>query len=120
MANRNSNDGTPTPNSGSAGSVVRSTGCAEKKIQAKLSVCNLMSHIRLWSVVILGLSADLLSKSWALRNLGNPEREIPQPLDIIEGYIRFITVFNRGAVGGMASGKTTLLIVVSIVAVLFL
>jgi len=120
MSNHNHNDGCSLPKSESAVIGQKSDKCEKDKVRDSLAVCNLMSHIRLWPITIIGLLADLLSKSWALERLGHPGVDIPQPLDIIDGYVRFITVFNRGAVGGVAAGKTTFLLVVSVVAVIFL
>lgn len=82
------------------------------------SLYNLKAHIRLWLTAALGLFADLASKSWILSYLGNPEEQ--KSIVIIDGYFRFVTVFNRGAVAGVASGKTTFLIVISAFAVVFL
>jgi len=81
---------------------------------------NFKAHLCLWIVTVLGVAADLLSKSWAVERLGNPEKGNLQHIDIIEGYVRFITVFNPGAVGGAAAGKTTLLVGASVVAIIML
>ena len=81
---------------------------------------NFKAHLCLWTVTVLGTGADLLSKSWAIERLGNPEKGNLQHIDIIEGYVRFITVFNPGAVGGAAAGKTTLLVGASVVAIIML
>jgi len=81
---------------------------------------NFKAHLCLWLITVLGAGADLLSKSWAIERLGSPEQGNLQHIDIIEGYVRFITVFNTGAVGGAAAGKTTLLIGASVVAIIML
>ena len=91
-----------------------------KIIPFEYSYRNLKAHLCLWIVTVLGVGADLLSKSWVIERLGKPGQETPQHIDIIEGYVRFITVFNDGAVGGAAAGKTTLLIVASVVAIIML
>jgi signal peptidase II len=85
---------------------------------AAKAIYNLSSHVRLWSVAILGLTADIASKTWAVNTLGWPEK--PQPIVIIQDYLRFFIAFNDGAVAGVASGKTLLLIAVSIAALVFL
>jgi len=85
---------------------------------AAKAIYNLSSHVRLWSVAILGLVADLAGKTWAVNTLGSPEK--PLPIVIIQGYIRFFIAFNDGAVAGVASGKTPLLIAVTIAALFFL
>jgi len=91
-----------------------------QKAPAKYAYRSLNAHLRLWLTMAAGLAADLLSKTWAVEHLGNPQQVYPQPLTIIDGYVRFITVFNTGAVAGMAAGKTTLLLIASVVAIIFL
>jgi len=85
---------------------------------ASKAIYSLPSHLRLWSVAILGLVADLASKTWAVNSLGLPEN--PQPVVIIQDYLRFFLAFNDGAVAGVASGKTPLLITVTLAALVFL
>ncbi len=81
---------------------------------------NFKAHLCLWIVTVIGVGADLLSKSWAVARLGNPEEGNPQQIDIIQGYVRFVTVCNPAAVGGAAAGKTTLLVGASVVAIIML
>ncbi|MCK4627647.1 MAG: signal peptidase II [Sedimentisphaerales bacterium] len=93
---------------------------SNKTIPFGYSYRNLKAHLCLWLITMLGVAADLLSKSWAVERLGNPEKVDPQHIDIIEGYVRFIIVFNPGAVGGVGAGKTALLVGASVVAIIML
>ena len=85
------------------------------------------AHLCLWLTAAVGLAADLISKQWAVSTIGNPDQidffdpaTMLKPIVIIENYLRFNTVHNTGAVAGMAAGKTTLLVVASVAAVVFL
>ena len=81
------------------------------------------AHFRLWIVAGLGLAADLSTKSWALRTIGNPAQvnhyEL-YPIEIIEGCVRLITVLNPGASWGIAAGKTSWLLAGSAIALVFM
>lgn len=81
---------------------------------------NLNAHLRLWICAVAGFAADQLSKHWAITRLGTPEDGQPEPFTVIEGYVRFYTVFNPGAVWGSFAGNKLLLIGISAVAVVFL
>ena len=84
---------------------------------------NPKAHCRLWLIAGFGLLADLLTKSWALRVIGNPDVENYSnlnPIDIIDGYVRFITVLNPGASWGIGAGKTALLLSGSAIALVFM
>jgi signal peptidase II len=85
---------------------------------ATKAIYSIPAHLRLWSVAIIGLAADLASKTWAINSLGCPQN--PHPVVIIQDYVRFFIAFNDGAVAGVASGKTPLLIAVTIAALFFL
>jgi len=79
------------------------------------------SHLFLWIPMMAGLAADLYTKNWALRTIGNPEHDMMcKPISLIDGYLQFITVFNRGAVAGVAQGKTAFLLIMSAAALVFL
>ena len=84
---------------------------------------NPQAHCRLWLIAGFGLLADLLTKSWALRVIGNPAEmnysEL-KPIEIIDGYVRLITVLNPGASWGIASGRTSLLLIGSAIAMVFM
>ncbi len=80
----------------------------------------LKAHLRFWLIAIAGLTADLASKHWALTKLGNPQNSEPQPLVLIEDYLRFITVFNPGAVWGLFAGNKLFLVGISTFAIVVL
>ncbi|MBN1765617.1 MAG: signal peptidase II [Sedimentisphaerales bacterium] len=81
---------------------------------------SLKAHLVFWLVCVVGVVLDLASKNWAVNTLGNPEQAQPKPFIILDGWLRFITVFNTGAVGGFAAGKTTFLLVITLLALIFL
>ena len=84
------------------------------------------AHLFLWLTAALGLSADIASKQWAIKTIGIPPDTLNgnavalKPIVIIENYLTFSTVHNTGAVAGFAAGKTTFLILISSVALIFL
>lgn len=84
---------------------------------------NRNAHLRLWLIASTGLAADLWTKCWALKTIGNPA-EIRsydlKPINLIDGTLRLITVLNPGASWGIAAGQTTLLLAGSAVALIFM
>lgn len=72
------------------------------------------AHLCLWLTAIVGFAADLGSKWWILKKLGDPSQG--GQIVIIDDYLRFITAFNSGAAFGVAAGKTGFLIVASVLA----
>ncbi len=79
------------------------------------------AHLRLWLVAGLGLAADLASKTWILKTLGNMESGyLRDPIVIIPDYLRLVSVFNPGAIWSMAAGKTVFLISASVLGLVFL
>ena len=78
----------------------------------------LRSHLILWIVFVIGFAVDFLTKKWVLRELGVPGQD--KPVVIIEDWFRFSTVFNPGAVWGSFGHKTSFLLLVSFVAVVFI
>ncbi|MBN2375210.1 MAG: signal peptidase II [Sedimentisphaerales bacterium] len=83
-----------------------------------LGLRSVKAHLRLWLMVVLGFGADLASKIWVIQALGEPQDE--KKIVIIEGYVNLICAYNTGAVAGFASGKTALLLTVSVMALVFL
>ncbi len=72
------------------------------------------AHLRLWTLVVLGLIADLWSKSWAFSELApNKAREF------IPGLLEFNLSLNSGALFGMGSGLVWLFIGASLIALVF-
>ena len=81
---------------------------------------NPRAQLIFWLTALLGLAGDLATKRWAWAALGKPEENVLRPKVIIDGYLRFITVHNNGAVAGIGAGHSTLLICVSLAAMVFL
>lgn len=71
------------------------------------------AHLIFWPIVILGVIADLWSKNAVFEWL----KALPNGRHVfIDGYFKFIMAHNYGAAWSIASGKTTLLVTVSVVA----
>ena len=73
------------------------------------------AHLIFWPVFIIGLAADLWSKSAAFNWLSSLA---PQRYNIIDGFFQLVLVENRGAAWGIAANKTMSLVVISIVALI--
>lgn len=76
------------------------------------------SHLVFWVVTLVGFLLDYVTKRLVMERLGGPEEL--NYYEIIPGWFRFATALNDGAIAGMASGKTSLLIAASIIAMVFL
>ena len=74
------------------------------------------SHLLFWPVFLLGLAADLWTKSLVFNWLTS--RGGQQRYSIVDGFFQFVLVENRGAAWGIASDRTIPLIVISVVAVI--
>ena len=73
------------------------------------------AHLLFWPVFLIGLAADLWTKSVVFDWLAP---HAPQRYSVIDGFFEFVLVENRGAAWGVASGRTIPLIIVSIIAIL--
>lgn len=73
---------------------------------------SLGAHLRIWVVMAVGLFVDLWSKDWAFRTLNGTRELIPNVLS-------FHKSLNSGALMGIGKGMTSLFIVASILALLF-
>jgi len=106
------------------------------------------SNLRIWLIAVIGLAADLASKcwavvmlgtwstgeggvwmkgeriggvySWAIERFGQTNQGHPEGITVIQDYFMYHLGFNSGASWGLASGKTTLLLLGSGVALLFM
>ena len=79
------------------------------------------AHLRVWFIAGMGFLADLLSKTWILKTLGDMESGyLREPIVIISDYLRLVTVLNPGAIWGVAAGKTIFLISASLLGLVFL
>ena len=94
---------------------------------------------RFFLVAILGFTADLMTKSMAVAQIsGSPpadlvhgvlgDLQVKDPtgagggrvVDFIPGWLQFEFIQNPGAVFGIAPGKTTVFLIVSVLAIVFL
>jgi signal peptidase II len=73
----------------------------------------LAAHLIFWPVFLIGLAADLWTKS-AIFNWLSPQA----PHSIVDGFFRLVIVENRGAAWGIAADKTMSLVVISILAII--
>ncbi len=91
----------------------RQNRCADAASPAAptTALYDLASHLRLWTVVVLGLAADLWSKQWAFHLLrqGGHRTLIP---DLLELH----TTLNPGALFGIGAGKTEVFLIASVLA----
>ncbi|MHC4264793.1 MAG: signal peptidase II [Planctomycetota bacterium] len=72
---------------------------------------DLTAHLIFWPILIIGLIADLLTKSLIFKWL-----HIGESYSFINGFFQLTAVQNAGAAFGMAHGQRVLLITVSAVA----
>lgn len=105
-----------SPKASDGGAARRSRGQGERG----LALYSGKAHLRLWLIAAAGLTLDRASKVWAIGSLGDPGQGRSQLRALIEGVVSLRTVHNTGAVAGMASGKTGLLILASALALVFL
>lgn len=74
----------------------------------------LPAHLLFWTVAALVLALDLWSKRWAFAQLGSAETRT-----IIDGTLEFRRSLNAGAVFGSFSGRASLFVIASILALGF-
>jgi len=90
------------------------------EIQHESAFFDWRAHLLLWILVVAGFAADRASKSWALDHLGQPGQDKPTVYWVIKNSVSFELTGNRGAVWGVAHGKTGFLVGVSFLALVFL
>jgi len=78
-----------------------------------MSISVARAHLLFWPVVIVGIIADLWSKSAVFKWLDTLDFPC---YSIINGFFQFVLVENRGAAWGIAAGRTNPLIIISAVA----
>lgn len=79
------------------------------------TLCSPAALCRFFLTTAVGLLADLWAKNLAVDQLQNG-----RVVDFIHGWLQFEFIENPGAVFGIAPGKTTVFILVSILAIVFL
>lgn len=73
------------------------------------------AHLIFWPIAILGAAADLWTKHAVFEWLQNqPYKEF----SVIDGFARFVLRENSGAAFSIASGRTSMLIAVSVIALI--
>ncbi|MEN6384026.1 MAG: signal peptidase II [Phycisphaerales bacterium] len=78
-------------------------------------VSTLSAHLIFWPLVIIGIAADLISKSMMFNWLSSRPSKT---FSIIDGLFQLVMVENRGAAWGIASDKTVTLVTVSTIAMI--
>ncbi|HBG28152.1 MAG TPA: signal peptidase II [Phycisphaerales bacterium] len=73
------------------------------------------AHLIFWPLFIIGLVADLITKSVIFNWLSN---RVPNFYSVIDGFFELVMVENRGAAWGIAANKTVSLVVISIIALI--
>lgn len=74
----------------------------------------LKAHLIFWPIFIVGIAADLISKSVIFHWLSTREN---QSFNIISGFFQLVMVENKGAAWGIAHNKTLMLISFSVIAI---
>lgn len=77
-----------------------------------LGIYSAAAHARLWSFAVLGLAADLWTKDWAFSRIRRSREVIPDVLS-------FQRSENSGALFGLGQNMTSLFVIASVVALLF-
>ncbi len=80
----------------------------------RLALGHLPSHLRLWTVAILGVIADLWTKEWAFRELDSRESRV-----LIEDLCSLQVSLNPGALFGWGAGFAQIFVAASVLALLF-
>ena len=78
---------------------------------------DLVGHLIFWPILLAGLVADLWSKHAVFAWL---EHKLGQSVEIVDSLLTFRIALNTGAAFGIASGRLTFLVGVSIVALLII
>jgi len=73
------------------------------------------AHLLFWSVFVVGIAADLWTKSAVFQWLKSLAR---QRYDIIDGFFQLVVVENSGAAWGIAANRTVPLIIISVIAII--
>jgi len=117
----------PSPSTPSS-SVSQSDPSKFSRSSVRYAFFSAKAHTLFWSVTALGFASDFISKRWALKAIGIPGESgqflAPgagkNPIVLIENYLTLNTLHNPGAVTGLLSGRTGLLIAASALALVFL
>ncbi len=92
------------------------SGCP-LSLRRKIELPDVTAHLIFWPTLLLGLALDLWTKHAVFMWLADvPE----QRARIIDGFLTFQLALNRGAAFGIADGRLTFLIGVSVFALLII
>ncbi|MCF7955833.1 MAG: signal peptidase II [Phycisphaerae bacterium] len=81
----------------------------------KVKYPSLHDHLIFWPIIIAGVTADLWSKTAVFKWLG--WQETPNKVyHVIEGFFTIVMRVNKGAAFSIATGRTVMLLSVSIIA----
>ena len=75
---------------------------------------DLTGHLIFWPIAIIGVAADLWSKYWVFKWLGDKPPDYEHT--VVEGFLTFVVRMNAGAAFSMASGQRGWLIAISVIA----
>ncbi len=81
----------------------------------KLAWNDVTSQIVFWVFFSVFLAIDLISKSWVFSVMKVGER-----ITVLEGWLDFHAIYNRGAVFGLGQGRRVIFIVASVLAIIFI
>ena len=114
---RNSQKTVPEPTPANA---TTRTPPSQDRPPQKSALTALRPHLILWITAAVGLALDLSTKKWALAALAVPDQAVAKAKIIIPDYLCFRLVQNPGAIAGFAAGRTSVLIFVSLAALVLL
>lgn len=95
--------------------VVEPSASAGLLDRCKAELPDVIGHLIFWPLLLVGLMADLGTKRAVFGWLGDRPG---QAADILDGFLSFRLALNRGAAFGIASGRSSFLIGVSVLALL--
>lgn len=87
---------------------------ASTALPDRWAISHAPSHVRLWTVAMLGLVADLWTKAWAFRELGPHESR-----EIIHNLASYKLSLNPGALFGFGAGLAPVFVGASVLALMF-
>jgi len=97
--------------------VVETTASSGLLDRCKAELPDVMGHLIFWPLLLAGLAADLGTKRAVFAWL----RDRPgQSTEILDGFLSFRLALNTGAAFGLASGRLTFLVGVSVLALLII
>ncbi len=83
-------------------------------IVSRWAIAHPASHVRLWSVAIAGLAADLWTKEWAFREMAPNETRL-----LVKNLASLHLSLNPGALFGLGAGMAPIFVGASVLALMF-